>query len=84
MTLRHDDIQTGDRVYSVHHGCLFEVRYKDPDNLLLKKIGGHPHDPQRLLSPIRGLHYGLQSYGEYKDVARLTDRLNAMPKSRWM
>ena len=83
MTLRHEDIQTGDRVYSVHHNCLFSVVYKDPENLLLKKIGGHPHDPQRLLSPIRGLHYGLTSYGEYKDVARLTDQLNAM-QSRWL
>jgi hypothetical protein len=84
MTLKHDDIQTGDRVYSVHHNCLFSVVYKDPDNLLIKRIDGHPHNPQHLLSPIGGLHYGLQSYGEYKAIAKLTDQLNAMPKSRWL
>jgi hypothetical protein len=84
MTLKHDDIQPGDRVYSPHHNCLFTVTFKDATNLLIKKVDGHPQDPQKLIKPVGGLHYGLTSYSEYKDVARLTDQLNAMPRGRWL
>jgi hypothetical protein len=76
MTLRHDDIQPGDTVYNAHGSHLYSVQYKDSENLLLKKIGGHPQDPQKLIKPVGGLHYGLQSYGDYKAMSRLLDQLN--------
>jgi hypothetical protein len=81
--LAHSDIKVGDKVYSPHHQKLFSVLYKDDNHLLVERIDGHPQDPRHIVSALQGYHWGLQSYEKYKEIARLTDQLNAMPQSHW-
>ena len=79
MALSHDEIQIGDRVYSPHHSRFFLVEKKDSQNLLLSPEG-NSRDPQRLVSAVGGLHWGLQSYAEYKKFSKQLDQLAAMPR----
>lgn len=82
MALSHDEIQIGDRVYSPHHSRMFTVLKKDSQNLLLSPEG-NSRDPQRLVSAVGGLHWGLQSYSEFKRISKQIDQLNALPRHYW-
>jgi hypothetical protein len=81
--LEHRDISVGDRVYSPHNQRVLKVEYKDDNHLLMSKVDGHPQDPKFIVTALQGYHWGLQSYSEYKEISRLTDQLNALPKSHW-
>jgi hypothetical protein len=81
MALNHSDIQKGDRVYSAHHSQIFLVEEKGHDFLLLKPDS--PQNPRRLVEPVGGLHWGLESFSEYKEKSKLLDQLDSLPKSHW-
>jgi hypothetical protein len=81
--ISHDGLQVGDKVYSPYHQKVFSVLYKDESHLLLSKIDGHPQDPRHIVTALQGYHWGLQAYDDYKEISRLTDQLNSLPKSHW-
>jgi len=81
MALQHNDIKIGDRVYSPHHSQIFLVEDINPEYLLLKPA--NPQNPRRLVEPVDGLHWGLESFESYKEIAKLTDQLNSYPQSHW-
>ena len=59
------------------------VDKKDSHHLLLTPIGGNARDPQRLVSAVGGVHWGLQSYAEFKKISKQIDQLNSLPRSHW-
>lgn len=83
MAINHSDVNVGDKLYSPHHSRLFTVEQKDSENLLLSLIGGNEREPMKLVSSVGGIHYGLQSFSEFKKISRQLDQLNALPKSHW-
>jgi hypothetical protein len=84
MTIRHDDLKVGDRVYAPEKAQIFLVEEIAPEFVLLKPEKNlHRENPRRLLEPINGLHWGLESFESYKQKSKLLDQLDSLPKSHW-
>ena len=78
MTLKHDDINIGDRVHCVPLNEPCKVVYKDDRSIVVEPFTAakDPRVRSTHLIATQGCYYGLLSWGEFVASERMLDQLN--------